>query len=335
VTSIQLSAPSVDNGRGKAGNTSNAQIATMLLIMVLLWGLSWPAMKLLLDYVPPLWGATLRFATAAVCLFGFLAARGQLVLPKRADWPIVASVALLQMALFTGLGMIAVQYTGAGRASLLAYTTPLWSVLAAWLLFHQRPRGMQAVALAIGLVGIGIVCAPGEIDWSKHMVLIGHGFLLLAAVGWSIVILHVRRHSWTSSPLQLAPWQMLFAALLLMVLAWQLEEPLSIIRWTPMSIGLLLFYGPIATSICFVISSEVGRRVQPFTMANVTLGVPIVGVIASAIFLGETVSLGTAIGMVLIVSSMCIAGWAVKLKADHNRDTLKRNQAGRSNWPSP
>ena len=60
-------------------------------LMVVLWGLSWPATKLALGVVPPLWLATFRFGSAGICLFVFLALRGKLRFPPRADWPIVAA----------------------------------------------------------------------------------------------------------------------------------------------------------------------------------------------------------------------------------------------------
>ena len=60
-----------------------------LLLMVVLWGLSWPATKLALDVTPPLWLAAIRFGSAGVCLFAFVALPGQPLLPSRQALPIV------------------------------------------------------------------------------------------------------------------------------------------------------------------------------------------------------------------------------------------------------
>ena len=59
-----------------------------------------------------------------------------------------------------------------------------------------------------------------------------------AGLGWAIAILHVRRHNWTAHPLELAPWQMLPAAIPLPVAALAVEEPLTV-AWSPRLIGLL------------------------------------------------------------------------------------------------
>lgn len=110
-----------------------------LSVMVLLWGFSWPATQVALTAISPLWLATFRFGSAAICLFAFLAVRGEISLPKRGDLPIVLSIGLLQMMTFTGLGMIAMTRTDTSHSVLLAYTTPLWTVALAWIALRTRP----------------------------------------------------------------------------------------------------------------------------------------------------------------------------------------------------
>jgi drug/metabolite transporter (DMT)-like permease len=279
--------------------------------MVVLWGLSWPVMKVCVGVAPPMWLAAIRFASSGACLFGYLASRGQLRLPPRADLPIVASIGGLQMMAFTALGMIAMKHTDAGRAALLAYTTPLWGVIINWMIMRQTQTRRQFAPLAVGMTGIAIICSPWEMDWRSHDVLMGNALLLCAAICWSIVIWHVRHHKWTARPIDLAPWQMLLATVPLSIMAFAFEGSPCSFAWTPKLALMLTFFGPIATSTCFVISSEVGRRVTPFAMSNVTLGVPVIGIAASALLLGERITVPLAIGLVLIIAGVaCAAGAA-------------------------
>ncbi len=281
-------------------------------LMVLLWGISWPATKLALGVVPPLWLAAFRFGSAALCLFAFVALRGQLRLPPRQDWPIVASIGLLQMMTFTGLGMIAMTHVDTSRSVLLAYTTPLWGVLASWLLFRQAPTRLQLLALAVGLAGIGLVCSPTEMDWRAPGAMMGAAFLLLGALAWSVVILHIRRHRWAASPLALAPWQMTLATIPLAGFAYALEGRPDAIPFDARLLELLFFIGPVATSACFVIAAEHGRRISTFAMFNFTLGVPLVGITASVIFLGNRLSPLFILGLGCIMAGMVLAAMAVR-----------------------
>lgn len=271
-----------------------------LSVMVLLWGLSWPATKLALNTVPPLWLAAIRFGSAGVCLFFFVALKKELRLPARQDLPIILSIGILQMVVFTGLGMIAMQFTDTSHAVLLAYTTPLWGTLVSWLLLRQTPSAMQIVALAIGLAGIALICSPAEMDWSRPGVIMGCAFLLTGAIAWSLVIVHVKHHKWAGSPLSLAPWQMLLATLPLVGFAAFYDGSPATIHFSAHVLWLLFFIGPIATSFCFVISSEHGRRISVFGMSNFTLGVPFIGALASVMFLGSTLSWLFITGLVLV-----------------------------------
>ncbi|MCQ4162602.1 DMT family transporter [Roseomonas sp. GC11] len=283
-----------------------------LLAMVVLWGLSWPATRMALDVVPPLWLATLRFGSAALCLFAFVGLRGELRLPPRGDWPIVASIGLLQMMAFTGMGMVAMTRTDTSHAVLLAYTTPLWSVLMGWVLFRQVPGRAQFLALAVGLGGVGLICSPLEMDWGAPGALSGAGLLLAAAICWSVVILQIRRHRWTASPLALAPWQMLLATLPLAGLAYAVDGAPTGIAVTPRLLELLFFIGPVATSACFVISAEHGRRISAFAMSNFTLGVPLIGILSSVALLGNALSVVFLAGLALVMAGMVLAALAVR-----------------------
>lgn len=301
-----------------------AGTAIWLCLMVLLWGFSWPAMKFALGAVPPLWLASLRFSTACLFLFALCWFRGCLRFPPRADWPIVASVGGLQMMAFTGLGLTAMQFTDAGRAAVLAYTTPLWGVVAAWLIVRERPTAWQIGSLAVGMAGIAMICSPLSMDWTEQSIVIGNVLLLCAAICWSIVILHVRRHTWTAKPIEVAPWQMLFAAIPLTAGALLVEGVPGHVAWTPQILSAILFIGPIATSTCFVVSTEAGRRISTFAMSNVTLGVPVIGIVGSWALLGERISAPFAGGLVLVLLGVLLSAFAIHRKARVNRSTAER-----------
>lgn len=276
-------------------------------VMVLLWGASWPVMKLALTSISPLWLAAIRFGSAAVCLFGFVAWRGQLVRPSAADWPIVASIGFLQMMAFTGLGMIAMTKTDTSHAVLLAYTTPLWGVLVSWLALRQSPTRMQMLALLVGLSGTALICSPLEMDWQAPGTMMGSVFLLVGAVAWAVTIFHIRHHRWHTSPLALAPWQMLLATVPLTVFAWGAEGAPKFLTTDWHLVGMLFFIGPVATSVCFVISAEYGRRISVFAMSNFTLGVPLVGIMTSWLFLGNPLTGLFLIGLVFVLLGAILA----------------------------
>jgi len=287
--------------QARASAAISPTVARLLLVgVVILWGANWPVMKLGVGAMPPVWFGAARMVLGALSLFAFLAVLGRLQLPQRRDLAVVLSVGLLQMAAFLGLVNIALQQVEASRSAILAYTTPLWVTPAAVLLLGERLSPLKTLGLALGLGGVAALFNPFGFDWTDRPVLIGNGLLLLAAFSWSIAILHVRRHSWGSSPLQLAPWQMLVAVPPLALVSW-LTEDWSQIQWNGGTLLILAYNGPLATAFCFWAVVSVTRALPAVTTSLSLLAVPVTGVAASALFLGEPLSTTLVTGLVLIL----------------------------------
>lgn len=295
--------------------TRSTLIAPLLLtLMVLLWGLSWPATAVALQSMSPIWLATVRFGSAAICLFAVVALRGKLKLPPLGDLPILFSVGLLQMLAFTGLGMFAMSLTDTSRAALLAYTTPLWAMIAAAILLRQKPTRRQSLALLVGLGGIALICSPLEMSWSDKEAVTASILLILGAIAYSLALVHIRQHKWTSSPLALAPWQMALATCGLAVFAFVFEGPIDTSGVDLDTMKLLVFIGPLATSVSFLIALDYGRKISSFAMSNLTLGIPVIGVFSSVALIGSRPSPIFYTGLLLVLGGMVLAAHATRHK---------------------
>ena len=111
-------------GTAAPGGASRAGAYPLLVALVLVWGANWPIVKIGLHDISPFWLGATRLALGTLCLFALVALRGQLRLPQRRDLLMIADVGLLQMCAFMVLFNVALQYVDAGRAVIVAYTTP-------------------------------------------------------------------------------------------------------------------------------------------------------------------------------------------------------------------
>lgn len=265
-----------------------------LVLLVVIWAVSWPAIKVGVATVPPLWYAFLRYAIAAGCLFAFAAWRREIVVPPRADWTLVAVSGVLQMAAYSGLTAAALTVLPPGRASVLAYSTPLWvAPLSAWYL-RERIAWPGMAGVALGSAGVAMIAAPSLQDASDAQ-LAACGMLIAAAAAWAVSIVFVRAHRFTTSALALAPWQMLVAALLLLPIAMGLEGRLPGIGAS--AAASLAYVAPVATAFAYWAIVETGRQQRPDTIAMALLGVPALGTLISALTLGEAIDLPLAAGI--------------------------------------
>jgi hypothetical protein len=82
---------------------------------------------------------------------------------------------------------------------------PLWVGVLLAVLFGIRPRRNELVGLALGIGGLLLLLNPASTDWGVPGELLGALGLLANAVLWAGTTIHVRRHHWTQSPLELQP----------------------------------------------------------------------------------------------------------------------------------
>ncbi len=280
-----------------------------LAALVLLWGSNWPIIKVGLTHIPPFWFAFARMSLGSLCLFAALAVSGRLALPARADLPVVFSVGAFQMIGYLALMNFGLLHVEAGRSAILGYTIPLWVAPGAVLFLGERITRLKAAGLGLGVLGLAALFNPAGFDWSDREVVIGNGLLLLAALSWSVALLHVRGHVWHRSPLQLAPWQMLVAVPVLLAMALAFEGEVEV-RWSPELAAILVYNGPIATAFCYWAAVTVTRALPAVTTSITFLAIPVVGVLASAIALGEALTATLLTGFGLILAGLVIVNLA-------------------------
>jgi drug/metabolite transporter (DMT)-like permease len=275
----------------------------LLVSLVLVWGANWPILKLGLAHIQPLWFAELRLALGALSFAVVLTPLGRLRPPPRRDWPLVLTVGLLQMAAFLGLANIALQVVPAGRSAILAYTTPLWVAPGAALFLGERLTRGRLAGVGLGLAGVAVLFNPAGFDWNDGGALLGNGMLMLAALAWAAGILHVRGHCWTTSPLDLAFWQMLVGLVALLPLAWLWEGPPRA-DWSAEFLWVAAYNGPLATAFAFWAAVTVNRMLPAVTVSLAYLCVPAGGVLASALMLGEPLTATNLLGLTLIAAGV-------------------------------
>jgi drug/metabolite transporter (DMT)-like permease len=284
----------------------NTQAAWLQLgATVVLFGLSWPIIKIGLTASSPVWLAAGRATCSALSSFVLLAALRRLQWPRRADWPIVLSVGAFQLSFFFALSNLGVQSVPAGRSGVLAYSTMLWLVPLSMLLGERVGwRGMMGALL--GMLGIVVLIDPWRFDWSNRAIVQGHIWLLLAGFSWALALLHARRHRWRLSPLDVLPWQMAVATILLWTLALVIE-PHGYLDFSRANLWIALLYigvfaGPAGTWA----SVSVARTLPPVVASLGMLGTPLLAILSSVVLVNEPVTWPLALGTLLVIAGIAI-----------------------------
>ncbi len=272
-------------------------------MVALTWGVHWAVIKVGLEYMPPFAYGVLRVVTGLAVVVVILVIRRDLKLPARADVPIILTVGLGPLAATIALSNLALQVVPAGRAGILVYTMPLWVAVFGVLFFHMRLGRSDLAGIALGVAGLIALLNPLVIDWTAPGELLGVVLLLCCSVIWALSTIHIRRHTWHATPLELQPWQLLVATVPLAILAVLFDNGKSI-DWTPQTILVLLYSGPLATAFAYWGSQSVTRSLGPLAATTGFLAVPVVALISGLVLLGEPLTIPDVVGVALILAGV-------------------------------
>lgn len=303
---LESMAPSPNRPAPIASAVHSHRAALVLLVLLaLVWGVHWVVVKQGLAYLPPVTYGAFRMLGGLFTMLVILGLQRRIRRPPRHDLPIIASVSLLQIAAGVLIMNFALQAVPAGRSSVLLYAMPLWVALLLWAFFRTPPRRNEAVGLVLGLGGILVLVNPTVIDWGIPLELAGTLALVVNGILWAAVTIHIRRHTWVSSPLDLQPWMLLIATVPVVLAALLLEQGREI-RWELPGILALLYSGPLATAFANWASQSITRSLGPLASAIGFLATPVVGLVSGAVLLGESLGLLDILGFGLVLGGIAI-----------------------------
>ncbi|HET6533264.1 MAG TPA: EamA family transporter [Actinoplanes sp.] len=137
-----------------------------LLIVYVVWGSTYLALKVAVEHLPPLTLSAVRFLVAGLILYAWCAWRRRRRpergwrRPTAAEWRAGAVQGLLLPAAGTGGATWAEQELSSGVTALLLATIPLWMVIGTRIVDSERITGTVGLGILAGLVGVGVLVNP-------------------------------------------------------------------------------------------------------------------------------------------------------------------------------
>jgi drug/metabolite transporter (DMT)-like permease len=306
----------------------NTRGLVALVVVVLAWGSLWPVNKALLAYMPPIWSIALRTCISAATLFAISLTVTGTVTPRRGDGPVLVSMVLLHMVGFTILSQLALMVVPAGQSTVLAYTSVLWAPLGAALFLGERLTWRRAAGLGLGVLGLMAIFNPVTLDWRDRSAVAGNAALLLGAMLWAASIVHNRSHRWCSTPFQLAPWQALLAAAILLPVATLLEGPPNV-AWNTTCVAMLLYAGIPGTALAYWAAAVSSSELPAATTSLGLLATPAISILVALLLLGERPTLTLLLALALILAGMAFGLSAPATNAPRPQSGHRARQAPR------
>jgi drug/metabolite transporter (DMT)-like permease len=285
-----------------------------LLIVWVVWGSTYLAIRVGVETMPPLLMAAARNLVAGVIMFPLaMGARrrairaGQAVRrwPSRAEWLGCATVGILLLVANGAVG-IGEQTIPSGLAALLVATVPLWLLGIDAMLNHARLGLAPVAGLALGLIGVGLLSGLG--GGSGQISVVGVVVILIAAFTWALGTIMTRRVTLPPSPALASGMELLCGGVALLVLGSATGEfgslHLAEVSWRSwLALGYLIVVGSIVAFSAYGIAV---RSLPTTTVATYAYVNPVIAVLLGALILNERLTPAMFAGGALIVGAVVL-----------------------------
>lgn len=257
-----------------------------LVALTLMWGINWPMMKFSLREMSPLYFRALTMTGGALWLYAFFRWRGVRMRPQNAsEWRSIVWLGLPNMLGWHTLAIMGVKELASGRAAILGFTMPIWTVLFGMVFLGERPSRRAWLACGAVAVAVGLLLSHELAHLSGRPV--GVAWMLGAAMLWAAGTLMMRRLPCSLPVEALTVWMMALASLCLWVLA-AVVEPLprgtfSMPMWGSLAYGALINYG-----FAQIIWFGLARHLPPATSAMSVMAIPLIGTLSATLIVGES-----------------------------------------------
>jgi drug/metabolite transporter (DMT)-like permease len=293
------------NGAQSLSAPGTVMARVSLVLVTIIWGLNWPAAKFVLRDLSP-WtfravglgcGTAVLMIVAKRCGYSLHVERGR---PRLH----VLIAGLLNIGGFCILSAFAQLGTTTSRAAICAYTMPIWATVLARLVLNERLDWWRRAALASGICGLLVLLWP----LAGSGLPIGILFALGSALSWAMGTVYLKWARIDAHPVAITTWQLAAGALAvsvgLLVIGVQPGTGLHLIP------AIALAYNALAgTALAYFLWFQSVARLPASTAGLGTLLVPVVGVLASALLLGDRPSVADLTGFTLIfVAAVCALG---------------------------
>jgi drug/metabolite transporter (DMT)-like permease len=276
-------------------------------IVSVVWGTTYLAIRIALETVPTLLLTGIRFTVAGAVLLAICLMRGDKMPRGRSDYANI----LLAGVLMVGIGNLAVvwaeHWVPSGFTALLVATSPFWMALLELMRGNtDRLSPQKIMGLVIGFSGVALLVAPRLAGTHLNLpFLMGVLALQIGSIAWNIGSVRSKYHVTNAAPLVSAGLQMLLAGLLL-DLAGLLAHELPALHFTTRSFLALAYLTVAGSVIAYTAYVYALSKLPTATVSLYAYINPAIAVVAGWLFASEALGWREIVAMIVILAGVAL-----------------------------
>lgn len=271
------------------------------LIAVVVWGASFPAAKVVVSEVSFPTLIWLRFGSGVIVLLLFLMVRKKLRLLPLREAVVFAALGFLGVFLHNSIQAYALQTVSAGMSGLIIAANPIVIALLGSLILHERLTGAAIAGILLAACGVLVIISRGDFSiLLQRDFSVGELLIVFSVFTWALFSVLSRKALRRTSPeLGMAyalTFGWIFSTIPFILTRGVAEIPtISALIWAN-----ILFLGIFCSALAYLFWYDALQALQASEVGVFLYINPVVAVIISALFLGETVTFSMLSGGALV-----------------------------------
>ena len=279
-----------------------------LLLLAAIWGINFTVVKVVLDELDPLALNALRFPLAAAALGLAVARHPGPLLPRREDRARILALGLVGNVAYQLCFIYGIDWTGAGNASLLLATTPIWTVVLSAVAGHERPTPGVVVGGLATLIGMAlVVLGRGDALSVTSATVRGDLLLIVASVLWSVYTVAGRDPIARYGALRITTWTLWSGTPFLVLLGMPALASTTYGSVSPATWLGVVYAGLLAIGLAYLLWYQGVERIGNNRTAVYSNLVPVAALATAWVWLGEVPTLVQGVGAAVILIGLTVA----------------------------
>jgi len=289
----------------------------IMIVVFLIWGTNYPALKIISAQVPPFLFVFLKYLIA-VLIIGPLALKNRAKIEQQ-DWLPIIGLAFIGMVFTGAVNIVAIGLSTATHNAIIVNSAPLFVILLAPILLGEKVSRAALGGTALGFLGIIAVITNGQ-DLGSLLAssyFIGDILMLAVALAIAINAMYSERFINKYGGIQLLFHVILAALVMSFIGSLATGEFSAIPTFTTETFLLLAWIAIVTGAIGRVVWYDSIKKIGLVETSAFFLIIPVSGIVWSHIFLNDPLTIFTIIGAACVILGVYIVQTRNKPKQIH------------------
>lgn len=289
-------------------NTEKIKVALGYILICLIWGSTWMAIRIGLDSITPILSAGLRFSLASILLYGFMKLKKVRIQTDRTSIILYLILGVFSFVLPFGLVYWGENYIPSWLASVLFPAMPFFVVLFSFTAFPKDKINTDSlIGMLIGFAGI-IVIFSKNISMELTFSLWGMIAVLLSGALQGGIAVMIKKYGQHLNPLSMNFIPVLMAGVVLTIAGLTMED-LSTVKFDLKALSTITYLAVFGTIVTFTTYYWLLKRMSVVILSLSSFITPIVAVFMGWMFIGEVLTARDLLGSALVLIGILFANF--------------------------